>query len=153
MRVVVMTAFALLLFLTLRLPNLAPIRALEILSVEYRTLFILERSTNANVIHYDAKLRDGVVDPDQPVVAYWILKATDGRREELSTAEKRLAYGFSIERARSGGSFRLVLVAQKQREIKIYQENEVVRAETTIGGHRAILQRLFVATKRVLWVP
>ena len=36
-------------------------------------LFVIERSVNGNTVHYDAKLKDGKIDPQQPVVAYWIL--------------------------------------------------------------------------------
>ena len=51
----------------------------------YSLLFIIERSTNKNVIHYDAKFgKDGKLDPKNPVVAYWIMAAEDGRRESLS---------------------------------------------------------------------
>jgi len=58
-------------------------------------LFIIERSKNANVVHYDARLdADGRLDPKEPVVAYWIMLAEDGRRENLNWIEKRKAYGF-----------------------------------------------------------
>jgi hypothetical protein len=44
-------------------------------------LFIVERSKNANVVHYDARLTaDGKLDPKEPVTAYWVLLAEDGRR-------------------------------------------------------------------------
>ena len=47
-------------------------------------LFIIERSTNANVVHYDARLTaDGNLDPEEPVIADWILLAEDGRRKKL----------------------------------------------------------------------
>ena len=33
-------------------------------------LFIIERSKNANVVHYDARLTaDGELDPNEPVIA------------------------------------------------------------------------------------
>ena len=65
-------------------------------------LFIIERSKNANVVHYDARLTaDGKLDPKDPVIAYWVLSAEDGRREELSWIEKKKAYGFDIKPAPS----------------------------------------------------
>ena len=61
-------------------------------------LFIIERSKNANVVHYDARLTaDGKLDPREPVIAYWVLSAEDGRREELSWIEKKKAYGFDMK--------------------------------------------------------
>jgi hypothetical protein len=65
-------------------------------------LFTIERSKNANVVHYDARLTaDGELDPKEPVIAYWIRLAEDGRREELSWIEKKKAYGFTIKPDRS----------------------------------------------------
>jgi hypothetical protein len=56
--------------------------------VSYAPLFVIERNTNANVVHYEAKLKDGHIDQHQPVIAYWIMGAEDGRRQELNLLEK-----------------------------------------------------------------
>ena len=43
-----------------------------------QSLFVIERSKNANVVQYDARLTaDGVLDPKEPVKVYWILLAED----------------------------------------------------------------------------
>src|SRR4051794_4876468 len=66
-------------------------------------LFVIARSKNENLVHYDACVREhGRLDPDDPVVAYWVMLAEDGRREGLSWLERRLAYGFSTN-VRAGG--------------------------------------------------
>lgn len=117
-------------------------------------LFVIERSTNANVVHYDANLTpNGELDRRQPVNAYWIMAARDGRREELTGFERSRAYGFNIEPEEDSHAFRLELVAQKNRAIRVYRNGETVRAETTIDGRRAYLTRIFVNTRRVLAVP
>jgi len=37
-------------------------------------LFIIERSKNANIVHYDAQLTaSGKLDPNEPVIVYWVL--------------------------------------------------------------------------------
>ena len=60
-------------------------------------LFIIERSKNTNVVHYDARLTaDGKLDPEEPVIAYYVMLAEDGRRKELSWIEKKMAYGFCL---------------------------------------------------------
>lgn len=115
----------------------------------YQSLFVIERSTNANVIHYDAKLgKDGVLDAREPVVAYWIMLAGDGGREELTMLERSRAYGFTISRDKSGESWWMTLVSQKRREIHIYQEGGKVRAVTLIGGHQAYLRKIYVKTRK-----
>lgn len=123
--------------------------ALPAFGDSYSPLFIIERSTNKNVIHYDAKFgKDGKLDSRNPVVAYWIMAAEDGRRESLSFIERRKAYGFTINRAGSSGIYRMTLVSQKQREIRIYQQGDSVHAETFIDGHAAYLTKIYVKTRK-----
>jgi Domain of unknown function (DUF4833) len=55
----------------------------------YLPLFVIERSTNANVVYYDARVtKSGKLNAEEPVVAYWIMLAGNGRREELNPIEK-----------------------------------------------------------------
>jgi uncharacterized protein DUF4833 len=123
--------------------------ALPAFGDSYSALFIIERSTNKNVIHYDAKFgKDGKLDPKNPVVAYWIMAAQDGRRESLTFIERRKAYGFTINRDGSSGTYRMTLVSQKQREIRIYQQGDSVHAETFIDGHAAYLTKIYVKTRK-----
>lgn len=115
----------------------------------YQPLFIIERSTNANVIHYDAKIgKDGALDPKEPVIVYWVMAAEDGRRQKLSALEKSRAYGFTIRRDSSDKSYWMKLVSQKRREIQILQEAGKVRAVTLIGGHYAFLRKIYVKTRK-----
>ncbi len=116
-------------------------------------LFLIERTTNANVVHYEAKLVDGKLDPKEPVVAYWILAAEDGRREKLSFLERNEAYGFSTVRDEGAGdSYTIRIVSDRQRPIQVSVKNGTATAVTTIGGHRAYLQRIFITTHKVLRV-
>jgi len=118
------------------------------------TLFVIERSTNANVVHYDANIRaDGQLDPRQPITAYWVMAAVDGHREELTPLEKTRAYGFTVEPGQDSNSYRVRLVAQRRRDISIVRQGDAIRAEAVIGGHRAWLQRMYVNTHKVLAVP
>lgn len=112
-------------------------------------IFIIERSTNANVIHYDAKIgKDGAFDPKEPVVVYWIMLAENGRRQKLSFLEKSRAYGFTIRKDSSDHSYWMTLVSQKRRTIHIYQQDGEVRAVTPIGGHDAFLRKIYVKTRK-----
>jgi hypothetical protein len=114
----------------------------------YQPLFVIERSTNANVIHYDAKLgKDGALDAKEPVVAYWIMLSGDGGREDLTALERSRAYGFTMKRDNSGESWWMTLVSQKRRAIHIYPEAGKVRAVTSIGGHQAYLRKIYVKTR------
>lgn len=117
-------------------------------------LFVIERSTNANVVHYDANIgANGELDPRQPITAYWVMAAVDGHREELTSLEKSRAYGFTVEPSKDSSSYRLRLVAQRRRDISIVRQGDAIRAEAVIDGHRAWLNRMYVSTHKVLAVP
>jgi hypothetical protein len=110
-------------------------------------LFVIERSVNGNTVHYDAKLKDGKLDPQQPVVAYWIL-SENGKRQELNLLERLKAYGFTIKPDKDPEAFRMTLVADKKKEIRVFRMGAAVRAEAMIGACEAYLQKIFVVSKK-----
>ena len=110
-------------------------------------LFVIERSVNGNTVHYDAKLKDGKFDPQQPVVAYWIL-SENGKRQELNLLERLKAYGFTIRPDKEPEAFRMTLVADKKKEIRVFRMGAAVRAEAMIGACEAYLQKIFVVSKK-----
>jgi hypothetical protein len=117
-------------------------------------LFVIERNTNANVVHYDARLAPGGnLDPNRPVTAYWVMAAEDGRREELNSYERNRVYGFNIEPGSDGSSYHMELVSQRRRDIFVYRRGDSVYAETTIAGRKAYLNKVYVNAKKVLAVP
>jgi hypothetical protein len=116
-------------------------------------LFVIERTTNANVVHYEAKITDGKLDPKEPVVAYWILAAEHGQREKLNFIELHEAYGFSVQRDDGpADSYTIRIVSDRQRPIHVTLKDGAAIAQTTIGGHRAYLQRIFITTRKILTV-
>jgi hypothetical protein len=130
---------------------LASLSALASGADTFLPLFQIERTTNANVVRYDAKLVDGKLDPKEPVIAYWLLAAEDGRREKLSFLDRNMAYGFSTVRDNgSDNSYTIRIAADRQRPIHVSLKDGAAIAETTIGGHRAYLQRIFITTHKVL---
>jgi len=115
-------------------------------------LFTIARSTNDNLVQYDARLTaSGGLDPKGPVVAYWIVPTENGRHVELSAIEKRMAYGFTVTPDGSSDCYYMRLAADKNRPIRICSGIGSVQAQMSIGGHRALLKRIFIDTKRVLF--
>lgn len=110
-------------------------------------LFVIERSVNGNTVHYDAKLKDGKLDPQQPVVAYWVLGET-GKRQELNVLERLKAYGFTIRPDKEPEAYRMTLVADKKKEIRVLRMGAAVRAEAMIGACEAYLQKIFIVSKK-----
>ena len=117
-------------------------------------LFVIERSKNANILHYDAKLTPGgKLDPREPVVVYWIMRAERGQREDLTWLEKKKAYGFGIEPMKDRNGFRMVLKPVPERPLRIFQDGGEARAETTIGGRNGRLDKLYIKSDETKLVP
>jgi Domain of unknown function (DUF4833) len=113
---------------------------------KYQPLFVLEKSTNGNVVHYDARISpDGELDAREPVVVYWIM--SDGRRQDLTLLERLKVYGISVRR-RNRNSFQVALTSFRERVIDVYREGDVVRARTTIGGRAAYLAKIYVTVSK-----
>jgi hypothetical protein len=108
-------------------------------------LFIIERNKNANVVHYDAQLTaDGKLDRKKPVVAYWVMLAQDGRRENLNWIEKKMAYGINIKPYPSVNGYQMTIVSAPQRSITVKKVGSAVRAEIVIDGRSAILEKIYI---------
>jgi hypothetical protein len=108
-------------------------------------LFIIERSKNANVVQYAAQLTpNGRLDPEKPVIAYWVMLAQDGHREDLNWIEKKMAYGFKLKPDPSMNEYQMTIVAAPQRSITIKKVGSAVRAEIVIDGRPAILEKIYI---------
>jgi hypothetical protein len=112
---------------------------------EARPLFQLARNKNANVVEYAARVAaDGLLDEGQPLDAYWILRASDGRREGLSWLEQIFAYGFSAKVVRPREVYSLTLVAFRERALEVRRRAGSFEAMTVVGGVPSRLVRVFV---------
>ena len=108
-------------------------------------LFIIERSKNANVVHYDAQLTaGGKLNPKEPVTAYWVLLAEGGRREKLSWVEEEKAYGFTVKPDPSVNGYKMTLVAAPDRQITVKKVKNAFRAEAVINGRPAVLEKMYI---------
>jgi hypothetical protein len=108
-------------------------------------LFKIEHSENANFVQYDAQLAPGgTLDGAEPVVAYWIMGAQDGRREGLNFLEIKLAYGFKTSWDTDGDGVFMQLVSYPQKKLRVFRVNGSYRVETLIDGRLAFLERIYV---------
>jgi hypothetical protein len=113
-------------------------------------LFTIEKSSNANRVQYDARLTaDGHFDKKQPVVAYWIMAAENGRHQELNLLERAKAYGFTL-RQDGADSYRLWVVSHREKEIHVFRDGETVRAEAVIGGKVALVDKIYIQMRKTL---
>jgi hypothetical protein len=133
---------------------LAMLAAPAAAQIKTSPLFIIERSKNANVVHYDAQLTaDGKLDPKEPVIVYWVMRAEDGRREELNWLEKDKGYGFDIKPDPSVNGYKMTLRGDPQRQITVKKEGDAIRAEGVIGGQQAVLEKIYINASTGLTGP
>ena len=117
-------------------------------------LFRIARNKNANEIVYRARqVRPGTLDRDEPVEAYWLMLAEDGRREGMSFIEKIMAYGFSAEPAPGGEGFLLALKAKKDQPLRITVRDGCPVALARIGGSDGVLRRIYVHATGEALIP
>jgi hypothetical protein len=108
-------------------------------------LFKIDQSESANFVQYDAQLEpSGTLDRAEPVVAYWIMRAEDGRREGLNFFETNLAYGFKTSWDTDGDGIFMQLVSYPQKQLRVFRVNGSYRVETLINGRLAFLERIYV---------
>ncbi len=111
-------------------------------------LFVIERSKNANIVVYDANMGPtGEFKPSEPVVAYWLLNARQGQREELNARERKHAYGFDVTPSDTPGTYVMAFKASRQRRLTVRMLDGCPVAIAPVGGHDGILRRVFVQSK------
>ena len=114
--------------------------------LETQHLFKLGRSKNANIVQYDVQLTsDGKLYPKEPVIAYWIRLAKDGRKKELTSFQRRWYYGFKAK-CEAWSNSAIMELARCKRRIKIYKVEGVYRGEVQIDGQPAFLEKIFVTS-------
>jgi hypothetical protein len=93
---------------------------------------------------YDANLnKEGKINPGKPMLAYWILRATDGSKKHLNMLDKK-AYGFTIKSVPGSDDYILTLAAFNKRHVKIVQKNNLITPVIDINGRQAVLKKIFV---------
>jgi hypothetical protein len=124
----------------------APVLASD--TTEQRSLFRIERSKNANVVQYDARVGpDGRFARKDPIVVYWLRLAEDGRMQELSWLQRTFAYGFKAELNEQRDRVTLRMKAPIGRPVHVRCGPADCRATTEIDGAPAYLRRIFVHSR------
>ncbi|MDR1194907.1 MAG: DUF4833 domain-containing protein [Endomicrobium sp.] len=117
------------------------------------SLFKIERSKNANIVQYDANLdAAGQINVKKPIDYYWLLHASDGSREEITTFQKK-AYGFSVK-YNEAGYFDMQMKAVEDRKLKVSLIDGEPKAEILINGKNAYLSKIYIdSTDNFMGIP
>lgn len=118
-------------------------------------LFYLGRSKDANQIFYDLNfMADGQLDTVQPIKAYWVKFAEDGRQEPLTTIQNSFAYGLDFE-MKSNGDFEFNFVSYPSRKLLLKRDNNgVYKVYMNSTLDTVILEAIYVKIDGgTFWVP
>jgi hypothetical protein len=116
-------------------------------------LFVIQRSKNANEVHYYLQVDDRCrLASDTPVSAVWkLLEASPAKTASLSVFDQ-LAYGVEQQRvANNEVSFSLKALEQKRIKASVTMPPQMgtcaAQAQTDIQGQWAVLERIYVQTE------
>jgi hypothetical protein len=116
-------------------------------------LFIIQRSKNANEVHYYLQVDDRCrIASDTPVSAVWKLLAVRPDKTASLSVFDQLAYGVAQQRVTHNEvSFSLKALEQKRLTARVMGPPQsgtcVAQAQTDIAGQRAVLERIYVQTE------
>jgi hypothetical protein len=119
-----------------------------------RTLFYIQRSTNANTVMYELNVTGGkTINSKNPVDVYWLRYAEKGQKRDLNYIERVMAYGVNCKET-GNGYYTLNFVASKKKSLKIYiDETGQAHAEMNIANAPSRLEKIFVTATDNDWFP
>ncbi len=109
-----------------------------------KQLFYLQRTSNTNTIVYELNYKDGIIDPENPIQAFWIRYQEMGQRQDLNIIQRKFAYGLKTKKL-SETLYELSFVSYKK--YKMYLRpgaDKKFYVYTNINKKPAILTRIFI---------
>jgi hypothetical protein len=105
-------------------------------------LFYIEKSTNSNIVVYEANVEKGAIDNENPLDIYW-RKADSASSKALGWLEEKLAYGARYVNDNLKSKFYITSMPDKLIDIKL--DGSCAQAVTEIDNHEAVLSKVYVS--------
>jgi phosphoribosyl-ATP pyrophosphohydrolase len=119
-------------------------------------LFYLQRDPNLNTLIYELNLdKSGVLNEDQPVLAYWIRYDENQAKKDLSYIQRKFAYGVDAKKL-GKDQFELRFVSHKKLPLYLTKsaEDKKYHVYVTINNKKLLLDRIFVRIEGgSFWIP
>lgn len=110
-------------------------------------LFYLQRTKNTNTVVYELNKQNGLLDSKKPIHVFWILFASNDERQELSSIEKKFAYGITITSV-GNEEYQFTLVAYPKIILHLKKDSDQnYHVYLTLSGKLMMLQRTFIKEK------
>lgn len=136
-----MTFFKSHIFLTVFLLSL---NGLDIFNdVNDKKLFCIERSRDANTVHYSVNLNaDGTLNQDNPIAVFWLKPEKNNKKESLTWVQRKFGYGVEIK-STSKNEVTFVLVCQKDKLLTLKKdENQDYHVFAQLNNQEVILEKI-----------
>lgn len=110
-------------------------------------LFHIERNKNKNIVCYDLCIHNGTIDAKNPVKAYWV-NMPQKSREELSSIEKKYAYGWECKKIKEN-TYQMTMAAFKERTVTVTYDpkKNVAEAYVVQNGKKIQIKKIEANTK------
>ncbi len=122
---------------------------------ENNQLFYLQRDPNENTVIYQLNYINGQLSTKEPVKAFWIRYAENGKQKDLSTIERKFAYGVTAKNL-PNNEYELRLAADKNMPfylLKSDKDNQY-HVFVKVNQQLVMLKRVFVRVKGgSFWFP
>lgn len=110
-------------------------------------LFQISKSSNRNVVYYDARTKGASLDTADPIHAYWHNNEDrPGAEDELSALQRRMAYGYKCTR-RATDDYTVTLTACNKRSLRVCKRGGKWVAIVRINGVECALSEIYVQMK------
>lgn len=110
-------------------------------------LFYLQRTKNTNTVIYELNKKNGLLDSKNPIHIFWILFTSNEEHQELSSIEKKYAYGITIT-AIGNEDYQFTLVAYPKITLHLKKDSDKNHhVYITLSGKLMMLQRTFIKEK------
>ena len=112
-------------------------------------LFYIQHNKNHNTYVYDADIKNGKLDAEEPVVVYRIIYTEGGIKDELTAMQRKMAYGVKFDKTDDKScAFTLAAYPQKKLQLEI-DKNKDPYVTVSVNGKNLILKRMFLFTNRM----
>lgn len=110
-------------------------------------LFYIQHSNNHNTYVYDVNIKEGIINPTEPINQYQIAYTENGIKRPLTNTQKKLAYGVILKTAQHNFyKFRLAASGEIDFHLK-YTANTGAKVYVTVNTHKMYLDKMFVKLK------
>ncbi|NID10355.1 DUF4833 domain-containing protein [Fibrivirga algicola] len=117
-------------------------------------LFYLQRDPNTNTVIYALNLKNGQIDKDDPIKAYWIRYGEQSQQEELTYVQRTFAYGIKARPLRNE-EYEFSFVSYKKLPFHLAKTAQnTYYVYTTVNKKKVIVKRVYLRIEGgTMWVP